>query len=438
MDRAPLAAIAVLAIAAAGCASSPEPCGRCIDCGWPPCDEDHVHVAPQWPPVEPAPFDPSPAIVALHEPIAPPARAVERPTLSEPAPPAPTLVLAPPAGPSPFAGKGDPRMQRANDLAALVLKWRLAREHPQDLAALRAGRREDVVVVRGFYDWAEDVLGALGVPHVVVAPERVKTLDLEPTQLVLVNCPGAVGREGAERLRRFVLAGGHLVTTDWALVNIIEPAFPGYLRFTGRTGPEEVVAVRARAGDSALLRNLELDALECHRGSPDPRWWIEEKSFLFEVASGDAAVLLATDGERAVAASFPYGDGRVVHLLSHFYLQRPETQAKRAQILVAGVAAAPEVGDAYAAQRLSANTVIEKRRSNDDLLRLYGTRVTTGGVLKLVPGEGGGSSGQIEPGLRVRVLERTEAWDGATGGPWIRVRTFRGEEGWLPEELLGR
>lgn len=386
-----------------------------------------------------APFGRSPALLALHEPIAAPARAVEHETLSVGAPPPPALVLAPPDGPSPFAGKGDERMQRANDLAAEIVKWRLARERPQELDALRAGRREDVVVVRGFYDWAEDVLAALGVPHVVVAPERVKALDLEPTQLVLVNCPGAVGREGAERLRRFVLAGGHLVTTDWALVNIIEPAFPGHLKFTGRTGPEEVVAVKASAGatGSALLRNLELDAVECHRGSPDPRWWIEEKSFLFEVASGEASVLLEAEG-RAVAASFPYGDGRVVHLLSHFYLQRPETQAKRAAILVAGVQAAPEVGDAYAAQRLSANTIIEKRQSNDDLLRLYGTRVRTGGVLQVAPGDGGGSSGEVEPGLRVRVLEEREAWRGATGGPWIRVRTFRGEEGWLPAEVLGR
>ena len=52
--------------------------------------------------------------------------------------------------------------------------------------------------------------------------------------MVFINCPGKLGRKGVAHIHQFVEAGGFLVTTDWALQYVIEPAFPGLMRYNDK------------------------------------------------------------------------------------------------------------------------------------------------------------------------------------------------------------
>jgi len=105
-------------------------------------------------------------------------------------------------------GEGSPsdEMRRANRLASALLEARLRRDRPADHAILlRCGPR--IIVVRGRYDHAGDVLRAVGVPHTPVDPDALDRMHLSPRQVVIVNCPGALSEVAVRRLGEFVRGG---------------------------------------------------------------------------------------------------------------------------------------------------------------------------------------------------------------------------------------
>ena len=61
--------------------------------------------------------------------------------------------------------------------------------------------------------------------------------------MLIVNCPGQVGRAGVTAIRKFVEQGGSLITTDWALKHIVEPAFPGLVAYNARPTADDVVRI---------------------------------------------------------------------------------------------------------------------------------------------------------------------------------------------------
>jgi hypothetical protein len=253
----------------------------------------------------------------------------------------------------------------------------------QDRELLRGLASHDVVVVRGQYDRVEDVLRLASIPHRVLEPEAVGQARFDPRQLVIVDCPGHVGEAGAENLRRFVEAGGSLFTTDWALKHVLEPAFPGLVQFNGRTTGDEVVRIDIKNAENSFLAGV------LHPGA-DPVWWLEGSSYPIRVLDpGRVDVLLTSRelgeryGETSVAVSFRWGAGEVLHMISHYYLQRAELRTARhkgawsgyvAEIGLADVAAsAPaafdgltvgEVEAAHTSLRLVANVILEKQRRN--------------------------------------------------------------------------
>ena len=130
-------------------------------------------------------------------------------------------------------------------------------------------------------------------------------------------------------MKSFVNEGGFLFTTDWALTNVLEKAFPGYVEQGGRNTADEVVRVEILDNEDPYLNSLI-------GPDDDPQWWLEGSSYPIRVIDRDAVKVLITSkeierryGESPVLITFKYGKGTIYHMISHFYLQRSETRTKR-------------------------------------------------------------------------------------------------------------
>lgn len=220
-------------------------------------------------------------------------------------------------------------MERAYRLADELLKDKLRALAPEALDELESVAEEDVIVTTGCYDWIQNVFKQGGIEHRTVDPKRLDRMNLDPDQVVFVNCPGTFSRKGVHRLRQFVHDGGFLFTTDWALQNVVEPAFPGYVEYNGRPTNDDVVQVELVATDDPFLQSII-------GPNDEPQWWLEGSSYPIRILREDDVQVLIRSreleqkyGEAPVLVAFDFGEGRVYHMISHFYLQRTETRTER-------------------------------------------------------------------------------------------------------------
>ena len=328
---------------------------------------------------------------------------------------------------------GDANMAKANRAAARVVKERMKAERPDDVKILQTVDKADIIVVRGQYDRVEDVLTTLKIAHVVVSPGEVAGLTLNAKQLLIVNCPGNIGPPGIEKIRKFVNAGGFLYTTDWALTNVVVKGFPGFIAYNNTPTENDVVEVEARAQDNNLLKHLTLS-------KENPKWWLEASSYAVRVLDAEKVDVLISSremlkkyGEAAIAVLFPYGDGKVLHIVSHFYLQQNQTRtvaekksgkkfiAENSTLSAAAKAAiskstdfsddtvAGDMSSAYSSQQMTTNLVIERKKDQGRVEGLYGKSYQP--------------STTAAP-RKVKVLEQK--------GSDTKVRTMDGEEQWVP------
>ncbi|MFW9995719.1 MAG: hypothetical protein ACFFD4_27010 [Candidatus Odinarchaeota archaeon] len=211
----------------------------------------------------------------------------------------------------------------------------------EDLDILESLKTNDVVIVRGSYDFIESVFGLVGIPYTLIEPHQVETAKLRTEQLVFVNCPGDIDKRGIENLVEFVRKGGYLVTTDWALKNVLETGFPGIVEFNGKETGDEVVSVEVKDWDNPIIKNT-------FSKEDEPAWWLEGASYPIRILDKENVEVLVVSkelgeryGEDPVVVSFWYEEGRIYHMISHFYLQRSETRTKRHQ----------QKGDAYVTEK---------------------------------------------------------------------------------------
>ena len=276
------------------------------------------------------------------------------------------------------------RMRRAYGVSGKLFRDRLAQERPDDADELSRIEPSEVVVVRGHYDHMHRVLEASEVPFLHLGPTQLARADWDRMQVLLVNCPGHLPPDALERIAPWVRRGGYLLTTDWALKHVIEPAFPGTIRHNGQQSADCVVRVQAcEEGDDPLLAGF----LEDGR---DPLWWLETASYPIEVLdekrvrvlmrSGEVGKRLGTD---PIVVTFDEGDGTVLHMMSHLYLQRGDVRDTRdaqpamdymAQALEmdgedaaryaaeAGDLQAAEISAAMGKQRILSNQILTRRR----------------------------------------------------------------------------
>ena len=142
-----------------------------------------------------------------------------------------------------------------------LVRERMERENPEDVAILDNVKDTDIVCVRGTFDHIHLVLEAIGVPFSHVDPSSLLRMELKPEQTVYVNCPSSFPKEAALKLRKFVEEGGQLITTDWALKNVLEVAFPGTVRFSGNSTGDEVVAVEIVDKEDEILKGIVVKGL---------------------------------------------------------------------------------------------------------------------------------------------------------------------------------
>jgi len=272
------------------------------------------------------------------------------------------------------------RQDRAYDVAAKAYREILRERKPEDSRLLEQSEASQVLEVKGTYDHIGSVLRATGVPFISASPGGLDEVDWNRVEVAWVNCPGCLPQGEIELIAEWVRAGGYLGTTDWALKHLLEPAFPRKVRHNGGAIPDCVVKVEAVA-ESPLLAGFIEDGR-------DPLWWMESSSFPCTVLDPAVRVLLKSSevgsqfGADAIVVEWDEGRGKVLHLVSHLYLQRSEVRDSRdrasaksyfeesgfrgsqASMLAAGAGdlTASELKSAFTSASLATELMLEKKR----------------------------------------------------------------------------
>ena len=223
-------------------------------------------------------------------------------------------------------------MGNAYRIAQELLKDRLKEVNPEAYQELENIKEADVIVIGGSYDHIENVLSLAETPHLLIGPRDLENAQLRPDQVIFINCPGKLTPLGLRKLKTFVSAGGFLFTTDWALKHVLEEAFPGYVRYNEKATKDEVVRVEILDTDDPFLKSLL-------GPKDDPQWWLEGSSYPIQILDKEKVHVLVTSkeieqkyGEAPVFITFDYGEGKIYHMISHFYLQRSETRTNRQKL----------------------------------------------------------------------------------------------------------
>lgn len=175
-----------------------------------------------------------------------------------------------------------------------------------------------ILVVEGCYDHAEEVLESAGITFDLVSPRFSRSL--EKYDIVIINCPGDVGSSNVKRIRKFVENDGFLICTDWALQYLIERAFPDTIVYNGRV-----------SGGSAKLKIINSKHPFTRSLQGTPSWEIDRGSHRIRVRGRKVDVLAVSDGgvvkrNDPLIVTFGWGLGKVLHMISHVYLQETSLQ----------------------------------------------------------------------------------------------------------------
>lgn len=220
---------------------------------------------------------------------------------------------------------------QSNQDAAKIVRAQLGKGRFGKAVTLDDLDEDDILVVGGSFDHIEKTLDALRIKYVKKAPWALTSPTPETFKdhkIVFWNCGESLGRRRmaavGKRLQAFVRAGGYVFTTDWGVANVLPYAFPGYIRTNGNRAhlPEMVLQIEpARsARNHPLLEGVFLPGVK-------GKWWLEQASFDMSVGRADAVTILIEcpalreqfNRSPAVAATFHYGRGRVLHAMGHYF-----------------------------------------------------------------------------------------------------------------------
>jgi len=289
-----------------------------------------------------------------------------------------TAALAQDAG---VAEPAQNRLDEANKKAAEKVYRTVADAGSPIRNRLRGLKKEDVIVVGGLFDFVQEVLKAYRCPHTVITPAELEHHPLDPAhfKIIFLNChymdrnfprtqeqrprptkaaaaarleevlrdagltkadsPGQAIRQrffevmyfadskyslnGLKKLGAAIKQGAWVMSTDWAIL-ALEQALPGWgIRWTGHSTYEETIEVRPG------LTGKRHSLLKGVFGQPaKARWWLETEAYLFKV-KGRHKLLVESrklaaryHGHKNVVVLLEPGKGRVMHALSHGWLQK--------------------------------------------------------------------------------------------------------------------
>ena len=186
----------------------------------------------------------------------------------------------------------------------------------------------------------------------VIKEKEIMKEDLNQYDVVLIGCPGSdIPYAAHPKVRDFVMNGGWLITTDWALRSIIENIFPGFLRWNKAKTADAVVACQINEPNHPFLEGVisEIQQSKWQKQSAkntkksEFRWWLETRSFPIQILNHQAVKVLICSweiqnkwGESPVLVEFDYGKkgGRIIHMISHTHLQKGGAKGKYASALI--------------------------------------------------------------------------------------------------------
>ncbi len=222
-------------------------------------------------------------------------------------------------------------MRDSYEASAWYSKTKLRKENPELADALESVKKSNVIVVSGEYDKCELILDMAEIPYSLVSTSFMENLTLSPHQILFINCPGYLGDKALSNIKKFVVEGGLLITTDWALTSVIEKNFPETIIYNKNPTSDDVVKIQVKDSTNSIVSDfLKLDS--------EPMWWLEGSSYPIKIINPEQVrVLIYSDelkekyGESPVIVEFNWYEGKVIHMISHFYLQRTETRGDKSR-----------------------------------------------------------------------------------------------------------
>jgi hypothetical protein len=222
------------------------------------------------------------------------------------------------------------KMKKAYQASSKILEKRMERERPEDLEVLKKVKESAIIIVAGTYDKVELVLDLIKVPYVLIQAYELDKIELNSDQMLIINCPGSdISPQSLTKIKNFVANGGFLFTTDWALLHVLEKIFPEYVKYNQRPTGDDSVRVEVVSKDNKFLKGL-------FEGDSDPIWWLESSSYPIQILDEKRVKVLVRSkemaekyGEAPIVILFDYKEGIVLHMTSHYYLQRAELRTKR-------------------------------------------------------------------------------------------------------------
>jgi hypothetical protein len=182
----------------------------------------------------------------------------------------------------------------------------------------------DLVVLESRGDHIEKLLAKQGIEHRRTSAGKVAESGLQPEALFVANCTGEIEAADVERLRWFVLTGGRLFGSCWALTETIAKAVPGVLR-KFETRDEVLDAVPAE--DASIEEGGSPYTEGVFAKDSRPIYALEGAHLIAVLDPERAQVLLDSPacadawGAGDLAAWFEAGHGVVLDSVNHFDAQ---------------------------------------------------------------------------------------------------------------------
>ncbi|MBX9948197.1 MAG: hypothetical protein K2Y39_03445 [Candidatus Obscuribacterales bacterium] len=193
----------------------------------------------------------------------------------------------------------------------------VSKAHPQFSLKAESTDPTEVVEVKGQWDKADRTLKNLGIQHTTIGAGQLNPVILAKAKVLVINCAGKLERSSLQAIRDFVARGGYLLTTDWALDNMLRQTFPGYVDWN-----------KGKSKGNVVDAHVVLPEREFFQGTvSNASWKLDEESQTVRVLRPDAVKVLAVsrdlatldpDRQGILAVTFSFGRGKILHLVGHF------------------------------------------------------------------------------------------------------------------------
>ena len=207
-----------------------------------------------------------------------------------------------------------------------VFRAFMQKNHPEFPLDGNDNSGEFLLVVRGQWDDSTKPLHSLGLKFQSVKTRELSASSLTKYRAVIIDCAGELPKPAFQKIRDFVSAGGYLLTTDWALQNVLEPAFPGIVQWNRDNSDGVITDAFIVDNESSLLTGLsgrrftwKLDRMsQCVRIVDPSRVHLIARSSRLSLQDPQLRVLGDPLMAGALALEFSFGRGKVLHLVGHF------------------------------------------------------------------------------------------------------------------------